>query len=80
MIIVAGAAICATVSMRTHSRMAMASEQYVRMQTDVAGLRNTNQSLKVEIEQLSSDPRTIESAVRSRLNMVRANEIVVPVE
>ena len=27
-------------------------EQYVRMQTDVEGLRNANQSLRVEIEQL----------------------------
>jgi cell division protein FtsB len=60
--------------------MSMASQQYVRMQTDVEGLRNANQSLRVEIEQLRNDPRTIEAAARSRLNMVRANEIVVPVE
>ena len=80
MIVVATAAICATVIMRTHTRMSMASQQYVRMQTDVDGLRTTNQSLRVEIEQLRSDPRTIEAAARSRLNMVRANEIVVPVE
>ncbi|HWN10485.1 MAG TPA: septum formation initiator family protein [Pyrinomonadaceae bacterium] len=80
MIIVATAAICATVTMRTHSRMSTASQQYARMQTDVDGLRNANQSLRVEIEQLRSDPRTIEDAARTRLNMVRANEIVVPVE
>jgi cell division protein FtsB len=80
MIIVATAAICATVTMRTHSKMSTASEQYVRMQSDVDVLRNTNQSLRVEIEQLRSDPRTIEAAARTRLNMVRANEIVVPVE
>jgi cell division protein FtsB len=60
--------------------MSMASQQYVRMQTDVEGLRNANQSLRMEIEQLRNDPRTIEAAARSRLNMVRANEIVVPVE
>jgi cell division protein FtsB len=29
---------------------------------------------------LSTDTRAIESAARTRLNMVRANEIVVPVE
>lgn len=80
MIVVATAAICATVTMRTYARMSLASEQYVRMQTDVDGLRNTNESLRVEVEQLRSDPRTIEAAARSRLNMVRANEIVVPVE
>jgi cell division protein FtsB len=50
------------------------------MQTDVEGLRSANQSLRIEIEQLSTDPRSIEAAARSRLNMVRANEIVVPVE
>ena len=58
----------------------MASQQYVRMQSDVEGLRNANQTLRKEIEQLRNDPRTIEAAARSRLNMVRANEIVVPVE
>jgi cell division protein FtsB len=80
MIILATFAICVAVTMRTRTRMSLASEQYVRMQTDVEGLRNANQSLRVEIEQLRSDPRTIEAAARSRLNMVRANEIVVPVE
>jgi len=79
-IIVASAAICATVAMRTNTRMSTASDQYVRMQTDVNGLRNANQTLRVEIEQLVSDPRAIEAAARSRLNMVRSNEIVVPVE
>jgi cell division protein FtsB len=60
--------------------MSVASQQYVRMQSDVEGLRNSNQHLRREIEQLRNDPRTIEAAARSRLNMVRANEIVVPVE
>jgi len=58
----------------------MASQQYVRMQSDVEGLRDANQNLRREIHQLRNDPRTIEAAARSRLNMVRANEIVVPVE
>ena len=80
MIILATFAICVAVTMRTHAKMSSASEQYVRMQTDVEGLRNANQSLRVEIQQLHTDPRTIEAAARNRLNMVRANEIVVPVE
>jgi len=80
MIILATFAICVAVTMRTHTRMSIASQQYVRLQTDVEGLRSTNQSLRLEIEQLRTDPRTIEAAVRSRLNMVRANEIVIPVE
>ncbi len=80
MIILATFAICVAVTMRTRARMASASQQYVRMQMDVESLRNANQSLRVEIEQLSTDARTIEAAARSRLNMVRANEIVIPVE
>jgi cell division protein FtsB len=80
MIILATFAVCVAVTMRTRTRMTLASEQYVRMQTDVEGLRNANQSLRLEIEKLSTDPRAIEAAARSRLNMVRANEIVVPVE
>ena len=80
MILLATLAICVAVTMRTRTRMSLASEQYVRMQSDVEGLRNANQSLRLEIEKLRTDPRTIEAAARSRLNMVRANEIVVPVE
>ncbi len=80
MIILGTFAICIGVTMRTRTRMSLASDQYVRMQTDVEGLRNTNQSLRLEIEKLRTDPRTIEVAARSRLNMVRPNEIVVPVE
>ena len=80
MIILATFAICVAVTMRTRTRMASASQQYVRMQMDVESLRNANQSLRVEIERLSTDARTIEAAARSRLNMVRANEIVIPVE
>jgi len=60
--------------------MSLASQQYGRMQSDVDQLRSSNQVLRVEIERLSSDPRAIEAAARARLNMVRANEIVVPVE
>jgi cell division protein FtsB len=80
MVILATFAICVSVTMRTRTRMSLASQQYFRMQTDVDQLRNNNQALRVEIERLNSDPRTIETAARTRLNMVRANEIVVPVE
>ena len=80
MIILATFAICVAVTMRTRTRMSLASQQYVRMQSDVEGLRNANQSLRSEIDRLRTDPRAIEGAARSRLNMVRANEIVVPIE
>ena len=65
MIILATFAICVAVTMRTRTRMALASQQFVRLQTDVEMLRDTNQSLRLEIEQLRTDPRTIEAAVRT---------------
>jgi cell division protein FtsB len=80
MIMLATLAVCATVTVRTRTRMNAASEQYVRMQTDVQTLRDSNSVLRVEVEQLRNNPRAIESAARRRLNMVRENEILVPVE
>lgn len=79
-VMLATVAVCVTVTMRTHTRMSMASQQYFKMHTDVEALRSNNQALRVEVEQLRSNPRAIESAARTRLNMVRPNEIVVPVE
>jgi cell division protein FtsB len=60
--------------------MLSASEQYALIQTDVETLRTINRTLVEEVNQLRNDPRTIEAAARSRLNMVRSNEIVVPIE
>jgi cell division protein FtsB len=80
MVILGTFAVCVAVTMRTRVEMSLASQQYVRMQDDVEKLRNTNQTLRLEIQRLNTDPRTIELAARSRLNMVRANEIVVPIE
>lgn len=80
MIILATLAICVAVTMRTRTRMSLASQQYGGLQADVQMLRDGNQSLRLEIERLRTDPRTIEAAVRNRLNMVRSNEIVIPVE
>jgi cell division protein FtsB len=80
MVILATFAVCVTVNIRTRAKVQMASEQFASVQSDVDALRGINQSLRAEVEQLRSDPRAIESAARSRLNMVRSNEIVVPVE
>ena len=80
MILLATFAVCVTVNMRTRARVHVAAQQLTVMQTDVEALRNVNQSLKAELERLRTDPRTIELEARSRLNMVRSNEFVVPVE
>jgi len=80
MILLATLAVCVTVNMRTRAKVQIAAQQLTVMQTDVAALRNVNQALKAEVQKLRTDPRTIEIAARSRLNMVRANEYVVPVK
>lgn len=80
MIILATFAICVTVTARTRIRLKTASEQFVKMRTDVETLRMGNTLLRVEVEKLRNDPQAIEAAARRRLNMVRANEILVPIE
>jgi cell division protein FtsB len=80
MILLATFAVCVTVNMRTHAKVHVAAQQLNAMQTDVEALRNVNATLKAEVQKLRTDPRTIELAARSQLNMVRANEYVVPVE
>ena len=80
MILLATFAVCVTVNMRTRLKVNVAAQQLTAMQTDVEALRSVNQSLKSEVERLRTDPRTIELAARARLNMVRSNEFVVPVE
>ena len=80
MIILATFALCVTVTMRTHAEMRSAERKYGQMSTDVENIRHTNAAIEREVERLRTDPRAIETAARTRLNMVRANEIIVPVE
>ena len=80
MILLATFAVCVTVNMRTRAKVQVAAQQLTAMETDVEALRAVNHSLKSELERLRTDPRTIELAARARLNMVRNNEFVIPVE
>jgi cell division protein FtsB len=80
MILLATIAVCVTVNMRTHVKVQLASQQFAAIQSDVASLRNNNQALRTAVEKLRSNPRTIEAAARARLNMVRSNEYIVPME
>jgi cell division protein FtsB len=80
MILLATFALCVTVTMRTHAEMRSAEQKFSQARTEVQALSNTNDSLKREVQRLQNDPRAIEAAARARLNMVRANEIVVPVD
>jgi cell division protein FtsB len=64
--------------MRTHAARGVAEQRFAQMETEVEGIRQTNDTLRRDVERLRSDPRTQEAAARTRLNMVRANEVVVP--
>ncbi|HKQ52718.1 MAG TPA: septum formation initiator family protein [Pyrinomonadaceae bacterium] len=78
MIMLATFAVCVTVTMRTRAASAAAEQKFVQMETEVQGIREKNASLRRDVERLGKDPRAREAAARERLNMVRANEIVVP--
>jgi cell division protein FtsB len=80
MVIIAISAVCATVNMRTRAKAQLAAVQLSAMESDVEVLRDVNQSLRKEVDKLKTDPRAIELAARSKLNMIRSNEYVVPVE
>lgn len=73
-------AVCVTVGLRNQLEMRNASTEFVRMQSNVDLLKRGNTMLQSEIRRLSTDPKAIESAARSQLNMARANEIIIPVE
>lgn len=80
MVILATFALCVTVTMRTHAEMRAASQQYEKLNTEVATLRDNNAALGSEVQRLRKDPRSIESAAREHLKMGRANEIIVPIK
>lgn len=80
MIVLATFAVCATVTMRTHAAKLGAAERFVAVSTDVEKLRADNASLQTQVERLRKDPRAVETAARTRMNMVRANEVVIPLE
>jgi cell division protein FtsB len=78
MIMLATFAVCVTVTMRTHAARGAAEQRFVQMETEVQGIRHKNEALRRDVERLRKDPRTREAAARERLNMVRANEVVLP--
>lgn len=80
MVILAMSGICATATMRARAAMDEAVQHYQQMSSDVEALRNDNAAIASEIARLRDDPRMIEMAARSRLGMVRPNEVVVTVK
>jgi len=80
MIMLATFAVCVTVTMRTHAARGAAEQKFMQMETEVQGIRDRNTSLRRDVERLRNDKKVQEAAARERLNMVRANEIVVPLD
>ena len=80
MIMLATFAVCVTVTIRTHAGMRTAATRFQQASTEVEKSRGDNAALRERVERLRSDPRVIETTARERLNMVRSNEIVVPLE
>lgn len=80
MILLATLAVCVTVTLRMHVQSTAASQQYVKVAQDVNSLRQNNEALKREIRRLRGDASAIELAARTKLNMARPNEIIIPVE
>jgi cell division protein FtsB len=80
MILLATLAICSTVIMRTRTEAQASALELQRVGAEVETTRQVNESLKIEIRRMTSDPNMIETAARARLGMVRPNDIVVPVE
>ena len=80
MIMLATFAVCVTVTMRANAAMTGAEMKYQQMSTEVQTIRDANAALRQRVEQLRKDPRTVEAAARERLNMVRPNEVVVPLK
>ena len=78
MIMLATFAVCVTVTMRTHAARGAAQQRFEQMESEVRSISDKNDALRRDVERLRSDPRAKEAAVRVRLNMVRANEVVVP--
>ncbi len=79
MIMLATFGLCVTVTMRTHAEMRTAAQKHDAASDDVKRLRETNDALRREAERLRTDARAVEAAARAQLNMVRAGEVVVPV-
>ena len=80
MILLATLGICVTVIGRTRAESKASFLQYQNMSAEIDRARRTNELLQLEIRRMTSDPNMIESEARTRLGMVRPNDIVVPVE
>jgi cell division protein FtsB len=79
MILIATLGVCSTVITRSRAELKASSLEFGRMTSEIEYMRRANNSLRLEIRRMASDPGTIEAVARERLGMVRPNDIVVPI-
>jgi cell division protein FtsB len=85
MIMLATFAVCVTVTMRTHAGMRTAEQEHEQLRVNVESTRAENEALRQKVELMRQDPhaqaaaaQAIEIEARERLNMLKSNEVVVP--
>lgn len=72
-------AFCVILNVRANSEVHLEQQRSGVLNAEIKFLREANTSLAEEINNLQTDPASIERAARQRLKMVRANErILVP--
>ncbi|MFN2577345.1 MAG: septum formation initiator family protein [Pyrinomonadaceae bacterium] len=79
-VLLAASAICATVVVRSRAEFRSFASQRETLASEIDLVRGANASLQVDIHRLTHDPNAIELAARERLGMVKANDVVVPME
>lgn len=80
MVLLATLGICAAAIVRTRAESEASLKQYQQINADIDTARRANASLQNEIRSMTIDPYMIESAARTRLGMVRPNDVVIPIE
>ncbi len=80
MIILAAAATCVSVYMRTRAEFGTATERYAAATEQVEELKLQAERLEREVGRLRSDARMLESFARQDLGFVRSGEVVIKIE
>ena len=80
MIILAAAATCVSVYMRTRAELGAATEKHAAAAVQVEELKLQAERLEREVGRLRSDARLLESFARQDLGFVRSGEVVIKIE
>ena len=79
MVVLAAAAICATVYIRSSAELQAARVKHQAAAASVEQLKINIEKLEREIHLLKTDPRTIESYARQGLGAVREGDVIIKI-